>query len=70
MENLNKSALDCRGGTQRVKMGGISSSERFQAQAIWEMSFKADSFMVSTSGTALLGESGSPHPDPRMSTGS
>jgi len=38
MENLNKSAPDCRGGTQRVKMGGIPSLERFQAQAIWEMS--------------------------------
>jgi hypothetical protein len=38
MENLKKIRSDCRGETQLVKMGGIPSLERFQAQSIWEMS--------------------------------
>ncbi len=33
-----KSAHDCRGYPQLVEMGGIPSSELFQAQPIWEMS--------------------------------
>jgi hypothetical protein len=37
-KNLNKSAFDCRGRPQLVKMGGIPSLERFQAQSIWEIS--------------------------------